>query len=82
MPFGFAVVPEVYMMYSGCSASNDSGSCSVDWRSTTSSHHRSRPSVQSTSCSVRFTTITLRTPGLRPTASSTAGLSALGAPRR
>ena len=31
---------------------------------------------------MRFTTSTLRTPGERPTASSTAGLSALGAPRR
>ena len=51
--------------------------------STTSCHHTSRPSTQSTSCSVRRTTSTFST-GLSSavTASSTAGLSADGLPRR
>ena len=70
------------MTYSGCSASKDSQVCSVDCRSTTSCHHTSRPSVNAVSCPVRRTTSTDRTSGHFCNASSTAGLSAAGAPRR
>ena len=44
MPFGLAVVPDVYRMNSGCSASNGCASCSALAVSTVSCHHRSRPS--------------------------------------
>ena len=82
MPFGLPVVPEVYMRNSGCSASKNSQVCSAEALSTVSCHHRSRPSVQSTSCPVRRTTSTLRTPGHDFSASSTAGFSDDGSPRR
>ncbi len=61
-------------MKSGCSASNASGVCSADWRSTISCHHTSRSSFQATSWPVRRTTSTCSTPlSARSTASSTAG---------
>ncbi|CAM5666133.1 hypothetical protein SCALM49S_10098 [Streptomyces californicus] len=69
-------------MNSGCSASNASGVCSADWRPVISCHQMSRPSVQAVSCPVRRTTITCSTVSNRETASSTAGLSADGLPRR
>ncbi|CAM5488154.1 hypothetical protein STENM327S_09067 [Streptomyces tendae] len=49
MPLGLPVVPDVYRMNSGCSASNASGVCSGDCRSTVSCHHLSRVSSQATS---------------------------------
>ena len=82
MPFGLPVEPEVYMTNSGCSASKNSQSCSVEALPTTSCHHTSRPSFHSTSCPVRLTTSTERTSGHFCSASSTAGFSADGAPRR
>ncbi len=69
-------------MNSGCSASNASGVCSADWRSTSSCHHTSRSAFQATSCPVRRTTSTCSTLSTRAIASSTAGLSADGLPRR
>ncbi len=82
MPLGFPVVPDVYRMNSGCSASNASGVCSGDCPSTASCHHLSRESSQATSWPVRRTTSTCSTIPARSTASSTAGLSADGLPRR
>ena len=82
MPLGLAVVPEVYITYSGCSASCASGVCSADCRATASCHHTSRPSVQSISWPVRRTTRTDLTSGQSLRASSTAGFSAMALPRR
>ena len=82
MPLGLAVVPDVYMTYSGCSESCGSAVCWSDCRSTRSCHQWSRPSVHGVSCPVRRTTSTLFTSGVSVSASSTAGLSALAAPRR
>ena len=56
--------------------------CSSDCFPTNSCHHRSRPSVIAVSCPVRRMTSTCRTSGHLVRASSTAGLSADGAPRR
>ena len=82
MPLGLPVVPEVYRMNSGCSESKASGVCWSDWSSTSSCHHRSRPSVHSTSVSVRLTTSTCSMLGVFATASSTAAFSGAGLPRR
>ena len=75
------------MTYSGCSESKNSHACSVDAFSTLSCHQTSRLSSQSTSWpGTRVTTSTLSTcwpwSAALATASSTAGLSAEGAPRR
>src|SRR5664280_3415223 len=67
-------------MSSGCSLSKASGSCVSGCRSTTSCHQTSRPGCQATSWPVRRTTSTVPTSGHSFTASSTIGLSALGAP--
>src|SRR5665213_2259482 len=82
MPLGLAVVPDVYMMNIVCLAGNDLHVCSSLWRSTTSCHQWSRPSFQATSPPVRRTTNTAFTLGHDASASSTAGFSGLGAPRR
>jgi hypothetical protein len=82
MPLGLAVVPEVYMMKSVCSAGKNSGVCSSLWRSTVSCHQWSRPSTHLTSPAVRRTTSTAFTLGQLSRASSTAGFNGAGAPRR
>ncbi len=69
-------------MKSGCSASNASGLCWSDWRSTRSCHQRSRPSVHGTSVSVRFTTSTCSIVGVSRTASSVFSFIGAGLPRR
>ncbi len=68
-------------MKSGCSESNASGVCWSDCESTSSCHHTSL-SVHATSEFVRLTTSTFSTEGAAATASSTAGLSGNGLPRR
>ena len=82
MPFGLPVVPDVYRMNSGCSAGNASGSCSVDWPSTSSCHHTSL-SPQAMSMPVRLTTRTcsIGLPSVA-TASSTAAFNDTADPRR
>ena len=78
MPFGFPVVPEVYRMNSGCSASNGLGACArSDCRSTTSCHQTSRPSVHGdVLAGAPDDEHVLDAAGSPATASSTAGLSA------
>src|SRR4051794_41200737 len=49
MPFGFAVEPDEYRMYSGCSASSASGSHSSPAASSASWYQMSRPSFISQS---------------------------------
>ncbi len=76
MPFGFPVVPEVYRMNSGFSASKPRGSCSASAASSASCHQTSRPSVQSTSFSPRRTTSTCCTVlGLPSMASAASAVS-------
>ncbi len=82
MPLGLPVVPEVYRMKSGCSASCASGVCSVDCRAVISCHQTSRPSVQEVSWPVRRTTRTCSTCGVLVSASSIAGFRAVALPRR
>ncbi len=81
IPFGLPVVPDVYRMNSGCSASNACASCSFEAVATVSSQRTSR-SCQPTSWPVRLTTRTFSTDGHCSTASSTMGLSANGLPLR
>ncbi len=71
-------------MNSGCSASTTTGACWSLAASSASCHQTSRPSCHATSCPVRRTTSTFWTiePASLVSASSTAGLRALGAPRR
>ena len=75
-------------MNSGCSESCQTSSWSSDCSASTSCHHRSRPSVISTGCSLRRTTSTCWTdwawpsPAWPDSAVSTAGLSGEGLPRR
>ena len=70
-------------MNSGCSASTATGVCWSLAVSTTSDHQTSTSSFQATSWPVRFTTSTCCTDGVPlVSASSTAGFSALAAPRR
>ncbi len=82
MPLGFPVVPDVYRMNSGCSASNASASWDAGWRSTSSCHQMVPTGLQVTSPPVRSTTSTFSTLGHWRDASSTAGLSGEAAPRR
>src|SRR5579884_1844659 len=82
MPLGFPVVPEVYRMYSGSSASICSGGHSGAAPAMRSCHHRSRPGCIGTASPVRRSTTTRRTLGVPASASSALRLSGTTAPRR
>ncbi len=60
MPFGLAVVPDVYSVKSRSSLSIASGSHVAGWSATRSWYQWSRPSVMGTSLPVRRTTTTVR----------------------
>ena len=85
IPFGFAVVPLVYMRKSRSSLSigshgHDSGSSEASLES--SCHQWSRPSCIGTSLPVRRRTTQLFTPGASAIASSATVLSPIFEPRR
>jgi len=69
-------------MNNGFSESNASASWVSDWRSTTSCHHTSRPSVHGTSVSVRRTTSTCSMVDVSATAVSVFSFIGAGLPRR
>src|SRR2546427_435273 len=73
MPLGFAVVPEVYSRYSRSSASIFSGGHSAGAPAMRSWYQRSRPSVMSTSASVRRTTTTCSIEGVARVGARAAG---------
>ena len=84
IPFGFAVVPDVYIRNSRSSLSigshghdaGSSGAAASSW------YQRSRPSVIGTGFPVRRTTSEARTPGDSAIASSAIRFSGTGLPRR
>ena len=83
MPFGFAVVPLVYMRKSRSSASIGSqGQPAGSSETSRSWSQRSRPSVIGTSLPVRRTTRQARIPGTSDMASSAVRLSGTVVPRR
>src|SRR5262249_54763777 len=90
MPLGLAVVPDVYSRYRRSSLPMASGGQSADASAMRSWYQWSRPSTIGTSVPAgddgwpvtRWTTTTSVTDGVLAAASSTAGLSRAGAPRR
>src|SRR3954449_12095029 len=74
MPFGFAVEPDEYRIYSGCSASSCSGSHSSSAASSASWYQTSRPSFISQSAFVACTTKMRSSESSAPIASSTCSL--------
>ena len=83
IPFGFAVVPEVYIRNSRSSASIGSGGHdATSSEPRTSWYQLSRPSCIGTSLPVRRTTRQRLTPGASAIASSAMRLSGTVAPRR
>ncbi len=82
MPFGLAVVPDVYSVKRRSSLSIASGSHVAAWSATRSWYQWSRPSRMGTSLPVRRTTTTLRIVSVLVSASSTLLLSGTVAPRR
>ena len=83
IPFGLAVVPEVYSRYSSCSESIGSAGQSGAASDIRSCHHRSRPSTITGSVPQRSTTTTCSTDGApADRARSTLGFRADGSPRR
>src|SRR6185295_16605478 len=75
MPFGFPVVPDVYRMYSGSSASIASGGQSAAALDIKSVHHLSRLVLNDTVCPVRRSTTTCSIDGVSLSASSAFCLS-------
>ena len=84
MPFGFAVVPDVYNRYRSCSESTGTGVHASGCRSTMSGHHTSRPAVidVSTASPSRRATRTCSIEGALAIASSAAGLRGVALPLR
>src|SRR3954447_20262671 len=82
MPFGFAVEPDEYRMYSGCSASSASGSHSSSAASSASWYQTSRPSFISQSAFVAWTTKMRCSESRSPRVSSTCCLTGAVLPLR
>ncbi len=82
IPFGFPVVPDVYRMYRGCSASIGSAGASAGCPATTSCHHTSRPGAIGTSSPVRRSTTTCSIVGVPATAASAFAFNGTTCPRR
>src|SRR5215211_6014100 len=82
MPFGFAVEPDEYRMYSGCSASSASGSHSSSAASSASWYQMSRPSFISQSAFVFCTTNIRSSESRSPSVSSTCCLTGAVLPLR
>src|SRR3954449_5371298 len=82
MPFGFAVEPDEYRMYSGCSASSCSGSHSSSAASSASWYQTSRPSFISHSAPVFLTTKIRSSESRSAIASSTCCLTGAVLPLR
>src|SRR3954447_12635221 len=82
MPFGFAVEPDEYRMYSGCSASSCSGSHSSSAASSASWYQMSRPSFISQSAFVFCTTKMCSSESRSAIASSTCCLTGAVLPLR
>src|SRR5215217_6603075 len=82
MPFGFAVEPDEYRMYSGCSASSGSASHSSSAASSASWYQTSRPSCMSQSAFVAWTTKMRSSDSRSPSVSSTCCLTGAVLPLR
>ena len=83
IPFGLAVVPDVYIRNSRSSLSIGShGHVAGSSDASSSWYQRSRPSVIGTGFPVRRTTSEARTPGAAAIASSATRFSGTGLPRR
>jgi hypothetical protein len=82
MPFGFPVVPDVYVSRYGCSESTSSGGSSPGDSATALSHHTSRPACIATFAPSRRQTTIASSDGACCAASSAIAFIGTSRPRR